>query len=197
MRNPFRVICSKLFNGSVCVFCLAEAAAPPDEALLKSVSDLEGKLLTLTQELQQRRESIPGYIAQRLEEQNKQVVGETVAEQPEATAEAAENAAAAETRIAPAASGIQICTAVTTQAHQATSDVQRALDQASDMASQLKAINDASSAACATETDRVITQTEKENSSDAAADIFRRRREVAQAKEDVLNLQASKMPRLL
>ena len=125
------------------------------------------------------------------------LTGETVAEQPEATAEAAENAAAAETRIAPAASGIQICTAVTTQAHQATSDVQRALDQASDMASQLKAINDASSAACATETDRVITQTEKENSSDAAADMFRRRREVAQAREDVLNLQASKMPRLL
>jgi hypothetical protein len=160
------------------VYCAgAEAAAPPDEALGARVAELETKLLGLTQELQQRRQTIPGWIAQRVEEQNQSAVSTAMATSQEATAamDVAEDAAAVETRLAVASQELLRCAAVSTGASQATTDVRSALEQATDMAAQLSSVQ-TSASTCLTETDRVIAHAEdKEN--DVAASMLRRRLE--------------------
>ena len=103
--------------------------------------------------------------------------------------------AAAETRLAPVDTELRRCAAVGSDAQQLAPEVQHALDQATEMAANLTSISNAKvSGGPQTETDRAIAQGDgKENSSDIAASLLRRR---ADAKLQEMQ-QAAKQPRLM
>lgn len=163
----------------------AAAAAPLDEAQRARVANLEQQLVSLTAQLRQRRESVPAWTAQRLEEANNAVMSSLVSGAQEAEA-ATDGGAAEETRLA-LTSAMQHCTAVSNAcADQASGEVQRALSQASEMATQISATLGALGAAsCPTATDLAIAPPgavggDKENSSYDVAAALRRRRDAQQ-----------------
>lgn len=146
----------------------AEAAAPVDSALNGRVDVLEQRLVGLTQELQQRRHTIPGFVAQRLDERNRETVATAVALTAQDAASETTNALAA-----PPLTDFQGCVAASARADEAARAVHRVLDQATELSSHIGAAS--TSAAYPSVTDKAITHVEdgKENSS--AASVLRRR----------------------
>ena len=170
-----------------------EAAAPPDEALGRRVSELESRLHRLSQDLQQRRSTIPAYVAQRLETHSRQVVSAAVeADDSPWRTDRVEDVEFTETCLAPLSSELQRCSVISMHADQALSVVERALEQANEATTQLASICDTSTSRCQTSTDRVIVDHGgKENASEAAAAILRRRLDGKQHE-----MPSSKQPRL-
>lgn len=167
--------------------CPAEESAPPDSALRSRIDALEGKLMSLSAELHQRRQTIPAFIAQRTEEQNRSVVSSTRAaadaaeEGGDAQAEGAKEAVT--TALALTSDQLQRASAVCSNTDEADAKVKRALEQASEMTAQLARIEATlkGDASTVSETDKVIAIDEKENG--VAAAMLRRRRDANQAQE--------------
>jgi len=150
---------------------LAEGSAGPDEALVARVGGLERRLVELNQELQQRRRTIPGWVAQRLEEGNQTAIDAAVA----ADLLADDPSQAAQTQLALIGE-FQQCSAVASRAEYAGDEVQRSLQQARDLTAQLSAMP---SSAAPTDTDRAIRVApaeEKENGKNPTAAVFLRKR---------------------
>jgi hypothetical protein len=143
------------------------------------VAGLEGRLQLLTQSLQQRRATIPSFVAQRLEAQGRQAVGAALSVDAQAAGSAADGPAPQSLAATNGqlADELQRCRTVSAHAAQATAMVMRALEQATDSTAQLASIHGTSGPACQTATDRVIAVDEKENASEAAAAVLRRRHE--------------------
>lgn len=172
---------------AVCDFVLAEAAEPPDEALVERVAKLEERLRDLTHELQQRRQTIPNWIAQRLDEQNKRaVVLATTADADEAPAADADSAP--ETRLGALLGELHRCGAVSSVAEQLSGDVQRSLQQASELAAQLSTMQ-SSIAGCMNATELAILQPPADKENQTAASMLRKRREVAQSRSNLVQAQ--------
>ena len=158
----------------------------------RRVSELESRLHRLSQDLQQRRSTIPAYVAQRLETHTRQVVSAAVEADDSARTDRVEDAEFTETRLAPLSSELQRCSVISMHADQALSVVERALEQANEATTQLASICDTSTSRCQTSTDRVIVDHGgKENASEAAAAILRRRLDGKQHE-----MPSSKQPRL-
>ena len=110
-----------------------EAAAPPDEALGRRVSELESRLHRLSQDLQQRRSTIPAYVAQRLETHSRQVVSAAFEADDSAwRTDRVEDVEFTETCLAPLSSELQRCGFISMPPDQALSVVERALEQANE-----------------------------------------------------------------
>lgn len=157
---------------------------------------LEAKLVELTAQLQQRRESVPQWMTQQLEEQNRAALGTLMSSADAAAATAASEGAASqpeETRLA-LAGALQQCAAVSVAcAEQATGEVQRALDQATEIATQISKTIGTVGTGCPTATDLAIAppgggadERNKENNDVAAA--LRRRREAQQRERAAADL---------
>lgn len=169
---------------------LADANAPVDEERKVRVAALEERLVTLTAQLRERRETVPRWTAQRAEESNRTALSTAVLSsgQHAPASEADQSMAADETRLA-LSSALQHCTTVSTAcAEQATRQVQRAVEQANDMATQIGSTVGAVGAGCNnTATDLAIAPRggadgrDKENSASDLAAVLRRRHE-AQAR---------------
>ena len=174
----------------------AEAAAPLDETQRERVAKLEEQLVGLSAQLQQRRQTVPAWTAQRLEEQNRSALTQMMS-----TSTANEAAPVAdegcETRLAVTTSALQQCAAVSAQASEhAVGEMQRVLEQANDVVAQIGATV-GSMGGCATATDLAIASTdtyEKENASHIAAAALSRRRDQQQAAAATLARQASSLP---
>ena len=145
-----------------------EAAAPVDDALAGRVAALEQRLVGLTQELQQRRHTTPGFVAQRLDERNRGDVSAAVAlPVQDATSEMPNTIAAA------LAADFQGCMAASLRADEAARTVHRVLDQAAELSSHIGASSD--SAAYPSVIDKAITHLENGKENSAAASVLRRR----------------------
>ena len=142
------------------------------------MTELQGRLQSLTQNLQQRRSTIPSFVAQRLEAQGRQTMGAVleVAQGADPASSDSEHGrlTAGDGRIAEE---LLRCREVGAHAAQATAMVMHALEQATESTAQLASIHGTSGPSCQTATDRVIAVDEKENASDAAAAMLRRRHE--------------------
>jgi len=158
------------------------------------VAALEVQLTALTEQLRQRRETVPSQTAQRLEEHNRNDLGSLVTMVQEEAAHAEQGATTEETRLAMT-SALEQCTSVSTAcAEHATSEVNRALEQANETAAQIGATL-VSVGGCPTATDLAIAPPgghEKENLDAAAA--LRRRREAQQQAAADLQRHAAKAP---
>ena len=153
-----------------------------DEALAERVGSLEKKLADLAREVHQRRQTIPTYIAQRLDEQLRREVTEAVesVSAPEDLAivsarEAITSASAAidHQRTLAIAGELQQCAvAAGGRSEAAAREVQSALDQVSQLVANISEMQDASARPCAT-TRAIAHVEEKEN--DDIASLFRRR----------------------
>ena len=163
------------------------ATAPLDAAQQARIASLESTLAALNEQLQQRREAVPTQAAQKLEEEQKAAIAATMSSADAAAATAAATAAAAansETRMM-LAGNLEQCTAVSAMCNeQATTEVQRALAAANDMAAQIGATLGAIGGCVPTATDLAIAPPNGENQGvnqvDAAAEMLRRRRAAQQ-----------------
>lgn len=174
---------------------IAEAAAPLDETERARVAKLEEQLVALTAQLQHRRQSVPAWNAQRLEEQSRTALSQVMATANEPLAAPA-GVEESESRLALTAASLQHCTAISAEASaQVSGEVQRVLDQANDVVAQIGATV-GSMSGCATATDLAIAsaEPEKENASHDIAAALRRRREQQQAAAATLARQAASLP---
>ena len=159
------------------------ATAPLDAAQQARIASLESTLAALNEQLQQRREAVPTQAAQKLEEEQKAAIAATMSSADAAAATAAA-AANSETRMM-LAGNLEQCTAVSAMCNeQATTEVQRALAAANDMAAQIGATLGAIGGCVPTATDLAIAPPNGENQGvnqvDAAAEMLRRRRAAQQ-----------------
>ena len=140
------------------------------------MADLERRLQNLTHHLQQRRATIPSFVAQRLEAQGRQAVDaalNNVRVLPESAC-SHDNVVVSGDHLAEE---LQRCSAIGESVTQASSIVMQALEQAKESAAQLATIHGSNGSTHETVTDRVIAVDEKENASEAAAAMLRRRHE--------------------
>ena len=159
--------------------------------------------MQLSDQLQQRRQTVPAFTAQCLEAQSRAALGASVSAGNEAAdavvvAEhgVASTAAATDMRLAVAGSLEQCTTVSAACAHQASGEVQRALEQANEMAAQIGAtLAVAGMSSCPTATDMAIVQPvaadgrDKENHDIAA--VLRRRRDAQQQQAGLLRQAAA------
>jgi hypothetical protein len=159
----------------------AEAAAPRDDARGARVAALEEELARLTEQLQQRRQSVPASSAQQLEGRQRDTLLALSAEPAGTSAEDGTENADAPTALVSTLR--QYTTVSTACADQASGEVQHALDQANETAAQIGSLASRGGVAGATATDLAIAPPtapdgrEKENVDDAAAAALRKRAE--------------------
>ena len=152
----------------------AAAGRPADEALKGRVAALEDQLIKLSQDVHQRRQTLPSWMAQRLEEQQRATISSAAAA---AAAPPREVAAELSSALEQLGAEMRRFTSASTRVEEGASAVQRALDQSAELTSQIHATADCR--AYPTLTDKAI-EVEKENSSDASMGALRKHVEAQQ-----------------
>ena len=158
-------------------FCTEREASFEEAELKAKIQERETELVGLNKELQQRRQTIPTWIGQRLEEHSATVASDATStdEQP---------AAPQTTVLARTTDALHRCSSVSANAFSAAADVTSVLKHAHEVTQQLASVQSVALGGGLTEIDRAITAaSEKENaasSADVAASVLKRRMEVQQ-----------------
>ena len=153
----------------------AEADAPLDEVRTR-IATLEAKLLGLSHDLQQRRRTLPGWLAQRHEERNRSAVDGMLAEAAAlAAADAKESTTAAAAgqlaHATPAALPIGAVLGAAMAAGKSNTEIQQVLSEAEQLVATLRDVH--ASTARPTSTDLAIAFQNKENA--GVVGLLRRR----------------------